>query len=151
HHEGIEPPSQEPESCVISTTLMVQNYLIYLSELLEKKQGEIIMIFEQQFSQQQKKTQTLAMTQKLKQSIQVLQYNAEELTEVIDNKSLENPLLEVTQPTYSATYSKPRKNTGEEINYLSQIPDNAISLFEHLIDQIHLNYRATYLRTLVLY
>ncbi|HLQ41088.1 MAG TPA: RNA polymerase factor sigma-54 [Tetragenococcus sp.] len=109
------------------------------------------MKFEQQFSQQQKQTQKLAMTQKLQQSIQVLQYNAEELTEFIDNKSLENPLLEVTQPTYSATYSKPRKNTGEEMNYLSQIPDNAISLFEHLIDQIHLNYRATYLRTLVLY
>lgn len=34
---------------------------------------------------------------------------------------------------------------------LNQIPDTTISLFEHLIDQIHLNYRDTYLRTLVLY
>ncbi|MDN6163102.1 MAG: RNA polymerase factor sigma-54, partial [Tetragenococcus halophilus] len=69
----------------------------------------------------------------------------------IDNKALENPLLEVMEPSYSSNYSKPRKSSGEEMNYLSQIPDNSISLFEHLIDQVHLNYRDTYLRQLVLY
>ena len=47
------------------------------------------------------KTDTkVAMTQKLQQSIQVLQYNAEELTEFIDNKSLENPA-----GSYSALFS----------------------------------------------
>ncbi|GAA3017190.1 RNA polymerase factor sigma-54 [Tetragenococcus solitarius] len=111
------------------------------------------MKFEQQFSQQQAQTQTqkLAMTQKLQQSIQILQYNTEDLIDFIDNKALENPLLEVIQPSYSTNYSKPRKSSGEEMNYLSQIPDNSTSLFEHLLDQIHLNYRDTYLRQLVLY
>lgn len=109
------------------------------------------MKFEQQFSQQQKQTQKLAMTQQLQQSIQILQYNTEDLADFIDNRALENPLLEVVQPTYSANHTKPRKSSGEEMDYLSQIPDNSISLFEHLIDQVHLNYRDTYLRKLVLY
>lgn len=109
------------------------------------------MKFEQQFTQQQKQTQKLAMTQKLQQSIQVLQFSTEELTDFIENESLENPLLEVVLPNYTANYSKPRTSTGTEMNYLSQIPDSRISLFEHLLDQIHLNYRDTYLRTLVLY
>ena len=34
---------------------------------------------------------------------------------------------------------------------MNQIPDYHLSLFESLIDQIHLNYRDTYLRTLVLF
>jgi RNA polymerase sigma-54 factor len=109
------------------------------------------MKFEQQFTQQQKQIQKLAMTQKLQQSIQVLQFSMEELTDFIENESLENPLLEVVLPNYTANYSKPRTSTGTEMNYLSQIPDSRISLFEHLLDQIHLNYRDTYLRTLVLY
>ena len=43
------------------------------------------MKFQQQFSQQQKQTQKLAMTQKLQQSIQVLQFSADELLSFIDN------------------------------------------------------------------
>ncbi|GMA54990.1 hypothetical protein GCM10025857_63470 [Alicyclobacillus contaminans] len=109
------------------------------------------MKFEQQFSQQQKQTQKLAMTQKLQQSIQILQYNTEDLIDFIDNQALENPLLEVEHPSYSSGYAKPRNSSGEEMDYLSQIPDTSISLFEHLLDQIHLNYRDTYLRQLVLY
>jgi RNA polymerase sigma-54 factor len=109
------------------------------------------MKFEQQFSQQQKQTQKLAMTQKLQQSIQVLQFSTEELTQFIENQALENPLLDVIQPNYTSNYSKPRTSTGTEMTRLNQIPDTTISLFEHLIDQIHLNYRDTYLRTLVLY
>lgn len=109
------------------------------------------MKFQQQFSQQQKQTQKLAMTQKLQQSIQVLQFSMEELTHFIESQSLENPLLEVGQPDYTSNYSKPRSSTGKEIDRLSQIPDNNLSLFEHLLEQIHLNYRDTYLRRLMLY
>lgn len=109
------------------------------------------MKFEQQFSQQQRQTQKLAMTQKLQQSIQILQYTTEDLIDYIDNQALENPLLEVEYPSYSSGYAKPRDASGEEVDYLSQIPDTSISLFEHLLDQVHLNYRDTYLRQLVLY
>jgi RNA polymerase sigma-54 factor len=80
-----------------------------------------------------------------------LQFSTEELTQFIENQALENPLLDVIQPNYTSNYSKPRTSTGTEMTRLNQIPDTTISLFEHLIDQIHLNYRDTYLRTLVLY
>lgn len=109
------------------------------------------MKFQQNFSQAQSQKQKLALTQKLQQSIQVLQYSVEELSEFVDSEAMENPLIEVIEPNYTLNYSKPMSNSGTEINYLNQISDTRISLFEHLIDQIHLNYRDTYLRTLVLY
>ncbi|MCB5951989.1 RNA polymerase factor sigma-54 [Enterococcus sp. BWT-B8] len=112
------------------------------------------MKFEQHLSQQQKQVQKLAMTQQLQQSIQVLQYNTEELQTFIENKALENPLIEL-QPNHSDyTYSGSRStqyNNEKESNLMNQIPDSSISLFEYLIDQIHLNYRDTYLRTLVMF
>ncbi|CRH22664.1 hypothetical protein BN1423_440001 [Carnobacterium maltaromaticum] len=54
------------------------------------------MNFEQKFSQQQKQVQKMAMTQQLQQSIQMLQYNADELISFLEQKALENPLIEVT-------------------------------------------------------
>lgn len=111
------------------------------------------MKFEQHLSQQQKQVQKLAMTQQLQQSIQILQYNSEELYAYIEAKSLENPLIDVQSETNfgDLPYSSGKTYTNEEHNYLNQIPDNHTSLFEYLIDQIHLNYRDTYLRTLVLF
>lgn len=113
------------------------------------------MKFEQRMSQQQKQVQKLAMTQQLQQSIQILQFNTEELAAFVEAKALENPLIDLqvdTQyttdfPTTSRSYT----NQDEENNYMNQIPDYHLSLFESLIDQIHLNYRDTYLRTLVLF
>lgn len=111
------------------------------------------MKFEQHLSQQQKQVQKLAMTQQLQQSIQILQYNSEELYAYIEAKSLENPLIDIQNDTAYSEYptTNSRTYTHEETNYLNQIPDNHLSLFECLIDQIHLNYRDTYLRTLVLF
>lgn len=112
-----------------------------------------LMKFEQHLSQQQKQVQKLAMTQQLQQSIQILQYNSEELNAYIETKSLENPLIDLQANTSHSdfTNSGSRTYTNEEHNYLNQIPDDQTSLFEFLIDQIHLNYRDTYLRTLVLF
>lgn len=112
-----------------------------------------LMKFEQHLSQQQKQVQKLAMTQQLQQSIQILQYNSEELNAYIETKSLENPLIDLQSNTHHSdfTSSSSRTYTNEEHNYLNQIPDSQTSLFEFLIDQIHLNYRDTYLRTLVLF
>lgn len=109
------------------------------------------MKFEQNLRQHQKQTQKLAMTQQLQQSIQVLQYSVDELVDFVSGEALENPLIEVVEPNYTVNYAKPKSSAGNELDYLSQIPDNNISLFEHLIDQIHLNYRDTYLRKIVLY
>ncbi|MEI5994972.1 RNA polymerase factor sigma-54 [Candidatus Enterococcus mansonii] len=112
------------------------------------------MKFEQQLSQQQKQVQKLAMTQQLQQSIQILQYNSDELYSYIETKSLENPLIDIQIDRENSDFSSSASRTyttNEENNYLNQIPDNHRSLFEYLIDQVHLNYRDTYLRTLVLF
>lgn len=111
------------------------------------------MKFEQHFSQQQKQVQKLAMTQQLQQSIQILQYSSEELYSYIEAKSLENPLITVEAETNYGDFpsSGSRMYSTKENNYLNQIPDTHMSLFEYLIDQIHLNYRDTYLRTLILF
>lgn len=110
--------------------------------------------FEQHFSQKQnqKQLQKLAMTQQLQQSIQILQFNTEELLAFVEEKTLENPLIELEQPDFSAEFSKKHDYTHDETNqYINQIPATHESLFESLIEQVHLNYRDTYLRTLVLY
>ncbi|PTO40395.1 RNA polymerase sigma-54 factor [Enterococcus mundtii] len=110
------------------------------------------MKFEQNFSQKQQQTQKLAMTQQLQQSIQVLQYNSEELLAFVENQALENPLVEVIEPDWQPDYQKRSASyEGEETSYLNQIPDTTGSLFESLIEQVHLNYRDTFLRKLILY
>lgn len=47
------------------------------------------------FRQQQRQSQKLAMTQRLQQSIQMLQFNVEELRDFLTQKALENPLIDV--------------------------------------------------------
>lgn len=111
------------------------------------------MKFEQNYRQQQKQVQKLAMTQQLQQSIQVLQFNSDELFRFLEQKALENPLIDVKvsdTPDYSPSHTSTNR-FAEENNYLNQIPDNHVSLFEYLIDQVHLNYRDTYLRSLILF
>ncbi|WP_312541848.1 RNA polymerase factor sigma-54 [Enterococcus sp.] len=109
------------------------------------------MKFQQQFSQQQKQTQKLAMTQKLQQSIQVLQFSADELIAFIDDQALENPLIELGEYDTPIIPAKSSQSSDQMMDYLSQIPDQQTSLFEYLIDQVHLNYRDTFLRTIVLF
>lgn len=116
------------------------------------------MKFEQNMNQQQKQVQKLAMTQQLQQSIQMLQFNTEDLRTFLENKALENPLIEVdtkVESDYGDFHSdKVQTNqydNNSEKNYINQIPDEHISLFESLLEQIHLNYRDTYLRKLLLF
>ncbi|WP_430609911.1 RNA polymerase factor sigma-54 [Enterococcus sp. DIV0876] len=109
------------------------------------------MKFQQQFSQQQKQTQKLAMTQKLQQSIQVLQFSADELIAFIDEQALENPLIELGEYDTMILPTKSNQSSDQMMDYLNQIPDQGTSLFEYLIDQVHLNYRDTFLRTIVLF
>lgn len=109
------------------------------------------MKFEQQFSQQQKQVQKLAMTQQLQQALQILQFNSEQLMEYIENKALENPLIEVIEPSYTADYGKGSSGMRDGKDLMSLIPQTQESLFEHLINQVHLNYRETYLRSLILF
>lgn len=114
----------------------------------------ISMRFEQHLSQQQKQTQKLAMTQQLQQSIKMLQFSTPELLSFLENKSLENPLLEVStqiDDDDSSAYSRVSSSGDSTQDWLSQLPSTEESLFEYVIEQIHLNYRDTYLRQLTLY
>lgn len=141
---------------MISTTLRAQSIPLLVYQKIQKYQDELkgdFMRFEHRMSQQQKQTQKLAMTQQLTQSIQMLQYNAEDLLSFLENKSLENPLLAIDSGEYDAPYES-RKNQhydASDTDWMSQIPDEEESLFEYLIDQIHLNYRETKLRQWVLF
>lgn len=116
---------------------------------------EICMRFEQHLGQSQKQTTKLAMTQELRQSIQMLQYNTEDLLTFLENKTLENPLMEVkiTVDEYDYPIKNKTSTSYEHDNkeWLNEVPDETVSLFDHLIKQIHLNYRDTYLRQLVLF
>lgn len=108
----------------------------------------------QRQNQQQKQVQKLSMTQQMQQSLQILQLNSQDLLSFITSKVMENPLIDVKMSTTISDSSYKNSGSGtndSKTNFLEQLPDNDISLFESLIDQIHLNYRDTFLRQLVLY
>lgn len=107
------------------------------------------MKFQQGYSQSQQQTQKLAMTQKLQQAIQMLQFNTEELRDYVETVSLENPLIEVVAPKIRSDLAM-MGDRSEKSDFIGQIPDQHESLFEYLINQIHLNYRDTFLRKIML-
>lgn len=112
------------------------------------------MQFNQNLNQQQKQVQKMAMTQQLQQSIQMLQYNTDDLRAFLENKALENPLIDVkVESDYADLPVRSSKNNydSQETSYMNQIPDKGMSLFESLLAQIHLNYRDTYLRQLIVF
>ena len=109
------------------------------------------MKFQQNYSQSQKQTQKLAMTQKLQQAIQILQFNTEELHQFVETIALENPLFEVRSPKIKSDLAMSHSAGERKDQLISQIPDQRISLFEYLISQIHLNYRETFLRQIILF
>lgn len=101
------------------------------------------------YQQQQQQTQKLAMTQQLQQSIQILNYSAEELLSFVENKALENPFMEV-DTSYREQYfvrNLSRDNQRDVQQYINQLPDEYSSLYDSLIDQIHLNYRKSPIRS----
>ena len=112
------------------------------------------MAIQQGLHQHQKQAQRLAMTQTLQQSIQVLQYNVEELQNFLNQKALENPLINVSTSREDLPISSQSRSSSQSVdeNYMNQIPnDSHQSLFEYLLDQIHLTLRDTPLRNLVLF
>lgn len=112
------------------------------------------MKFGQQISQTQKQAQKLVMTTQLQQSIQMLQFNTVDLFSFLEQKALENPLIEVELPLETASISTTKSNqtnSAGEVDWVNQIPDRDDSLFDFLIQQIHLNYRQTDLRDLALF
>ncbi|AVK61984.1 RNA polymerase factor sigma-54 [Lactobacillus sp. CBA3605] len=105
------------------------------------------------FRQQQRQTQKLAMTQRLQQSIQMLQFNVEELRDFLTQKALENPLIDV-DTNWNANHASlsTAKTVTTHDDFIERVStSNQHSLFEYLLDQIHLTMRDTKLRKIVLY
>ncbi|KFL89985.1 RNA polymerase sigma-54 factor RpoN [Lactiplantibacillus plantarum] len=105
------------------------------------------------FRQQQRQSQKLAMTQRLQQSIQMLQFNVEELRDFLTQKALENPLIDVdTNWNNNHASLNAAKNVTTKADFIERVStSNQHSLFEYLLDQIHLTMRDTHLRQIVLY
>ena len=91
----------------------------------------------------QQQTIKLSMTQELSQAIELLQYSAQELSEFLEEKALENPLLQIESfkvqsmdPRYD-TVKKARKSSQvDRQNWLEQISKEETSIADYLYAQI---------------
>jgi RNA polymerase sigma-54 factor len=95
----------------------------------------------------QKQTMKLAMTQELTQAIALLQYSSQELVTFLEEKAIENPLLQVEHKNIRSldrkTVSRKKSRStnsrdGEPNNWIDQIAENTGSLREHLFFQVNL-------------
>ncbi|MDR0921000.1 MAG: RNA polymerase factor sigma-54 [Lactobacillales bacterium] len=101
---------------------------------------------------EQTQTQKLAMTQDMQQSLKLLQATNEEVYCYLTQKALENPLIEVKREQVEEdSYPISSHFKDSAMDSISLLPEQPRSLFDYLLDQIHLNYREGLLRTLVLY
>ncbi len=90
----------------------------------------------------QQQTLKLTMTQELSQAIALLQYSAQELAAFLDNKALENPLLQIEngneQPMNPLIDRNRRKSQKAEKDWIEQIADKSHPPEEPLISQLNI-------------
>ena len=91
----------------------------------------------------QQQTVKLAMTQELKQAITLLQYSSIELHEFLENKALENPLMqietpnvEVIDPRYDTVRKTKNTSQADKQSWLEQISKDNRSLSQYVTGQI---------------
>lgn len=102
----------------------------------------------------QQQTLKLQMTQELSQAIALLQYSAQELTSFLENKVLENPLIQVENnniqpinPLVDRNRRKHTKNTENE--WIEQIAAKSSSVEDQLISQLNMHkYSSNQLRVI---
>ena len=103
--------------------------------------------FSQNQTQQQKQLQRLAMTQTLQQSIQMLQYNVEELQNFLKQKEMDNPLITVEMAAEKPT-SKISGDSDRHEAFMNQIAsDTEQSLFDYLFRPGSFNYARYTIKT----
>ncbi len=91
----------------------------------------------------QQQSLKLAMTQELTQAIALLQYSAQELSAFLENKALENPLLQVEnnhiQPINPLIDRNRRKHTkNTENDWIEQIAAKSSTNEDQLLNQLNL-------------
>lgn len=89
----------------------------------------------------QQQTLKMAMTQELSQAIALLQYSSQELTNFLESKALENPLISLEYPQSFSMQrrGKTRKGNGSDPKYwIEQIGGVQRTLEEHLLSQLDL-------------
>jgi RNA polymerase sigma-54 factor len=87
----------------------------------------------------QKQIMKLTMTQELTQAIALLQYNTQELCEFLENKAIENPLIQIESGSISTTsrhHHAEKSSKGDKQDWLEQIAKKESSIIEHLFAQI---------------
>lgn len=86
----------------------------------------------------QQQTLKLSMTQELSQAIALLQYSSIELVDFLENKTLENPLLQIKNSTEILQRKKKRNDVSKanEKSWIDQISDQRYSLADHIMPQI---------------
>lgn len=93
----------------------------------------------------QQQSLKLVMTQELTQAIALLQYSTQELTSFLENKALENPLLQVENKNIKPINPlidrnrRGRKQTKTENEWIEQIAAKSASREEQLINQLKIN------------
>ncbi|GBG95408.1 RNA polymerase sigma-54 factor [Ligilactobacillus salitolerans] len=112
------------------------------------------MSLRQDLGQQQNQIQKLAMTQKMQQSIRMLRFNVEELQNFLKEQELENPFMLVNPNKNSKGSSVVSASQGlsgsqDWTEYTASSQNR--SLFEYLLDQVHLTMRKTPLRGWVIF
>ncbi len=94
----------------------------------------------------QKQTMKLAMTQELTQAIALLQYSSQELASYLEEKAIENPLLQVDFKnirSFDRTMKSKKKSRStstanrDDHNWIEQIAEKTGSLKEHLLLQLN--------------
>ena len=87
------------------------------------------------------------MTQELSQAIALLQYSAHELTAFLEDKALENPLLQIEQsnikPMNPLIDRNRRKHQKAEKDWIDQIADKPFSLEDYLLSQLKITNLST--------
>lgn len=91
----------------------------------------------------QKQSMKLAMTQELKQAIEVLQFSSQELASFLEEKAAENPLIELSSTNiklvdsrFSGLSRAKWQKKSQDKNWIEQIPAQTETLPDFLISQL---------------
>lgn len=99
----------------------------------------------------QQQTMKLAMTQELSQAIALLQYSTQELSSFLENKALENPLLQIESghvqtmdPRYDRVKPTRKMFEKDKQNWIEQIGNGKETLLDdYLKSQLHFHLTGT--------